>query len=62
MVSIVAQLHVRLQVDIYMLYINHFAVYNPDIILIQFRLQEREEIPIFLAVFLVPILLSSAFL
>ena len=31
MVSIVAQLHARVHLDIYMLHINHFAVYNPDV-------------------------------
>ena len=30
----------------YMLYINHFAVCNPNVILVQFRLQETDEIPI----------------
>ena len=30
MVSFVAQLHVRMHLDIYMLYINHFAGDNPD--------------------------------
>ena len=35
-----------MQLDIYMLYINDFLVYNPDVILIEFRLQETNEIPI----------------
>ena len=35
-----------MQLDIYMLYINDFVVCHPDVILIQFRLQETTEIPI----------------
>ena len=31
MMSIVAQLHVRMHLDIYMLCINCFVVYNPDV-------------------------------
>ena len=46
MLSHVAELRVRMHWDIYMLCINDFAVYHADFILIRFRLQETNEIPI----------------
>ena len=37
-----------MQLDVDMLYINDFVAHNPDVILIQFRLQETDEIGCFL--------------